>query len=229
MMDPEGLARKLPGLQVELRHALRHEGAVDSLLQLMPLFSAFLEHEDRWHGELSPEARQKLETVRAAARTLADRVQEAEGEPIERIRGYLANALTPRTAPAPSSTGDVLVRTAVAIAVHPKVNEGTLRVEDCLPGRELVHGTVRQASALAGVIDQILRPTGRPDASACRVIAFGVAEILVDNGIDASTRPDGAFGASLRAVLEALDAYGADEHKGLLDAGVEHVTSRQGG
>ena len=227
MMDPDGLARRLPGLRVKLRQILQHDLAVDSLLRLMPLFSDFLEHEERLRGELSPEARQKLETVQAAARTLAEQVKEAEGEPLQHIRGYIANALTPQTVPTPSYTGDVLVRTAVAMAVQLNVNEGTCRVEDGLPARELVNSTVQQANALAGVIDQILRPIGRPDASACRVIAFGVAEILVDNGIRVSTRTDGEFDVSLRAVLEALDAYGSDEHRGLLEAGVEHVTPQQ--
>jgi hypothetical protein len=228
MIDPEGLAGKLPDLQLELRHTLRHQGAVDSLLQLMPLFLAFLQHEGPLHRELSPDARQKLETVQAAARTLAERIKEAEGEPVERIRGYLANALTPRTTPASSSTGDVLVRTAVAIAVHLDVSEDARRVEDGLPARELVNNTVQQANAMVGIIDQILRPTGRSDANACKIIAFGVAEILVDNGIRVSATPDGAFDTSLRAVLEALDAYAGDEQTGLLEIGVEHVTLEKG-
>jgi len=227
MMGPDGLAKMLPDLQIKLRHTLQHQGAADSLLQLMPLFLGFLEHEDRLHRELSPGARQKLETMRAAAATLAECIRDAEGEPLERIRGYLANALTPRTMPASSSTGDVLVRTAVATAVHLDVDEASRRVEDGLPARELVSGTVQQAYALVGVLNQMLRPAGRSNANACKVIAFGVAEILVDNGIEVSASPDGVFDVSLRAVLHALDAYVSEEHAGLLEVGVEHVMSKQ--
>jgi hypothetical protein len=224
MIDREGLAGKLPDLRAELRRTLRHDGAADALIQLMPLFLGFLEHEQRLHGKLSPDARQKLEGVRSAAVTLAERIRDAEGETLERIRGYLANALTPSTTPPSSATGDVLVRMAVAMAVHLDVSEEARRVEDGLPARELVNSVVQQAGALAGVIDRMLEPAGRSDAEACKVIAFGVAEILIDHGVEVSVNPGGAFDASLRAVLEALDAYGAEGHRGLLEVGVEHAS-----
>jgi hypothetical protein len=158
----------------------------------------------------------------------AERIRDAEGEPIERIRGYLSNALTPRTAPASTSSDDVLVRTAVAIAVHLNVEEGTRRVSDGIPARELVDNMVQQTDAFVEVIAQILKPTGRPDEHACRVIACGVAEVLADKGINVSTTLNGEFEAALRDVLEALGSHGYGDPRGLLEVGVEHVMPKQG-
>jgi hypothetical protein len=194
----------------------------------MPLFFGFLEHEGQLRKKTSPEAQKKLEAVQAAAMTLAERIKDAEGEPIERIRGYLANALTPSTAPASTFSGDVLVQTAVAIAVHLNVDGDTRRVADGLSARELVDSMVQQTDALVGVIAQILRPTGRPDEHACKVIACGVAEILADNGINVSTTLNGEFDAALRDVLEALGSHGYGDLRGLLEGGVEHVMPKQG-
>jgi hypothetical protein len=194
----------------------------------MPLFLAFLEHEGQLREKASPEAQQKLAAVRAAAVTLAERIKDAEGEPIERIRGYLANALTPRTTPASTLSGDVLVRTAVAIAVHLDADEDTRRVADGLPARELLDSLAQQTDALVATVSQILKPTGRPGEHASKVIACGVAETLADNGIDISTTPNGEFDAALRDVLEALGSDGHGDLCRLLEVGVEHVKPKQG-
>jgi len=228
MTDSKDLSEKLPDLQVKLQRTLQHEGAVDGLIRLMPLFLGFLEHEGQLREKASPEAQEKLQAVQAAAVTLAERIKDAEGQPIERIRDYLANALTPRTAPASTFSQDVLVRTAVAIAVHLNVDEGTRRVADGLPARELVDSVVQQTDALVGVIAEILEPTGRPDEHASKVIACGVAETLADNGIDVATTPNGEFDAALRDVLEALGSHGYGDLRALLEVGVEHVMPKQG-
>jgi len=229
MTDAKDLSERLPDLRVKLRRTLQHEGAADGLVGLMPLFLGFLEHEGQLRKKASPEAREKLEAVQAAAATLAERIKDAEGEPIDRIRGYLANALTPRTAPASTSSEDVLVRTAVAIAVHLNAEEDTRRVADGLPARELVNSLAQQSDALVGVIAQILKPTGRPDEHACRVVACGVAEVLADNGIHVSTDPNDEFESALRDVLEALGAHGYGDLRGLLEVGVAHVVPKQDG
>jgi len=228
MIDARELSEKLPDLQVKLQRTLQHEGAVDGLIRLMPLFLGFLEHESQPREKTSPEAQEKLQAVQAAAVTLAEQIKDAEGEPIERIRGYLANALTPRTAPVSTHSGDVLVRTAVAIAVHLNVDEDTRRVADGMPARELVDSVVQQTDALVGVIAQVLEPTGRSDEHASRIIACGVAEILADNGIDVARTPSGQFDAALRDVLEALGSHGYGDLRGLLEVGVEHVVPKQG-
>ena len=227
MIDAKDLSEKLPDLQVKLQGTLQHKGAVDGLIRLMPLFLGFLEHESQPREKTSPEAQKKLQAMQAAAVTLAERIKDAEGQPIERIRGYLANALTPRTAPVSTLSGDVLVRTAVAIAVHLKVDEDTRRVADGLPARELVDSVVQQTDALVGVIAEILEPTGRPDEHASKVIACGVAETLADNGINVSTTPNGEFDAALRDVLEALGSYGSGDLSGLLEIGHDHVTPKR--
>jgi len=227
MIDARDLSEKLPDLQGKLQRTLQHEGAVDGLIRLMPLFLGFLEHESQLREKTSPEAQEKLQAVQAAAVTLAERIKGADGEPIERIRGYLANALTPRTAPDSTFAGDVLVRTAVAIAVHLNVDEDTRRVTDGLPARELVDSVVQQTDALVGVIAEILEPTGRPDEHANKVIACGVAEILADNGIDVATTPNGEFDAALRDVLEVLGSYGSGDRSGLLELGHDHVTPKR--
>ena len=78
-------AAKLPDLQIKLQRMLQHAGAADGLIRLMPLFLGFLEHEDQPRKKTSPEAPQKLEALRAAAVTFAERIKDAEDEPMPRM------------------------------------------------------------------------------------------------------------------------------------------------
>lgn len=226
MMDARDLSEKLPGLRVRLARTLQHEGAADALTRLMPLFLGFLEHGARLHRETSPEAREKLEALRTAALGFAERIRAAEGEPIERIRGYVVNALTPTTAPASTYADDGLVRTAVATAVDLDAHESTRRVIEGLPAKELINSTVQQTEALVRIIEQVLNPTGGPDQHAREVVACGVAEVLADNGIEVSPTASGAFDATLRDVLGALGSSRDEDLGGLLEVGAAHARSR---